>query len=644
MFKNQPRGLYVLSLANTGERFGYYTMLAIFLFYLQAKFGLDSAWTGQIFSIFLALVYFMPLVGGWLADKWSFSKCVVTGICVMFLGYALLSVPTPVKDNISLYIMFAALLLISVGTGLFKGNLQVMVGDLYNNPKYSMRRDAAFSIFYMAINLGSMFAPTAAIALKNMALEHDGFRIENMEGIQFKESMIPTVCNWYIDTKNFTKDLTTDPSRYEAMLDFAVSAHMEAKKGTYNKEDKAAEEAAVKEQMKQGDALPTFFRTNLTLFENRCKQQLEKKERWNNNWENTAAFCYAYIGSFSKGCGYAFALACGSLVISFLIYFFGRRTYRHGASEETASGAAPGKKAVKAAAPELTPAQTRQRIVALLLVFAVVIFFWMVFHQNGQTLTEFAKSCTSSVATGFTRIGFNLWALVTIVVAVYAGFSLFQSKTTRSRAISGAVFAAAIAGIICFYVKTPSAVENIDPAKYQQFNPFYVVALTPFSMALFGWLASRKKEPSAPRKIGYGMIVAGAAYLVMVFASLSLVGTNGSVSPDWLISTYLLLTFAELLLSPMGISFVSKVAPPKYKGSMMGGWFAATAIGNYLVSIPMMMWGKVAVPVIWGILIVICLLSAAFIFSIMKKLEAATGDAPEAPAAQAIETVEDDAI
>lgn len=134
MFKNQPTGLYVLSLANTGERFGYYTMLAIFLFYLQAKFGFDSTWTGQIFSIFLALVYFMPLVGGWLADKWSFSKCVVSGIAIMFVGYALMSAPTPVRSNMSMMVMFAALLLISAGTGLFKGNLQVMVGDLYNDP------------------------------------------------------------------------------------------------------------------------------------------------------------------------------------------------------------------------------------------------------------------------------------------------------------------------------------------------------------------------------------------------------------------------------------------------------------------------------------------------------------------------------
>ena len=167
------------------------------------------------------------------------------------------------------------------------------------------------------------------------------------------------------------------------------------------------------------------------------------------------------------------------------------------------------------------------------------------------------------------------------------------------------------------------------------------MALTPVSLAFFGWLASRKKEPSAPRKIGYGMLVAALAYAVMMLGSLGLNGTEGMVSPNLLISTYLFLTFAELLLSPMGISFVSKVAPPKYKGSMMGGWFAATSIGNYLVSIPMLLWGKISVAMLWGILIVICLVSAAFIFSMMKRLESATSDTP---APESLETVEDDAI
>ena len=93
------------------------------------------------------------------------------------------------------------------------------------------------------------------------------------------------------------------------------------------------------------------------------------------------------------------------------------------------------------------------------------------------------------------------------------------------------------------------------------------------------------------------------------------------VSPNWLISTYLVLTFAELLLSPMGISFVSKVAPPKLKGMMMGGWFVATAIGNYLTSIGSTFWGDLSLVAVWGIFIVFCLLSAIFMFVMMKRLE-----------------------
>ena len=95
-------------------------------------------------------------------------------------------------------------------------------------------------------------------------------------------------------------------------------------------------------------------------------------------------------------------------------------------------------------------------------------------------------------------------------------------------------------------------------------------------------------------------------------------------SSYWLIFTYLILTFAELLLSPMGISFVSKVAPPKLKGMMMGGWFVATAIGNFLVSVGGFLWGGLPLWSVWAVFIALCLLSALFMFVMMKKLEAAT--------------------
>ena len=165
MFKGHPKGLYALALANTGERFGYYTMLAVFALFLRENFGLDSGTAGAIYSTFLGLVYFMPLIGGMMADKFGFGRMVTTGIMVMFGGYLLLSAPLG-GESVAMIAMMAALVLISVGTGLFKGNLQVMVGNLYDDPKYADKRDSGFSLFYMAINVGSLFAPTTAVGIK----------------------------------------------------------------------------------------------------------------------------------------------------------------------------------------------------------------------------------------------------------------------------------------------------------------------------------------------------------------------------------------------------------------------------------------------------------------------------------------------
>ena len=215
-----------------------------------------------------------------------------------------------------------------------------------------------------------------------------------------------------------------------------------------------------------------------------------------------------------------------------------------------------------------------------------------------------------------------------IIALVYAMFSLFQSRTGRGKLVSGLVAVASVGVLAGQYAASDAEVE-ILPQIFQQFNPFFVVALTPVSLAIFGFLAKKGKEPSAPRKIGLGMLIAACGFGIMAFGSMGLPtpdalaqGADVSlVSPNLLISTYLVLTFAELLLSPMGISFVSKVAPPKYKGMMMGGWFVATAIGNYMVSIIGYLWGGIELWMVWSVLIVLCLLSALFIFSIMKKLE-----------------------
>ena len=311
-----------------------------------------------------------------------------------------------------------------------------------------------------------------------------------------------------------------------------------------------------------------------------------------------------------------------------IIYYTFRSTFKHveGSTKQITAGTGKG-----AVTEELSPAETKDRIVALCLVFAVVIFFWMAFHQNGLTLTFFADEFTAKSSTGVESMMFTVWNLVAIIFIVYALFSLFQSKSGRAKMISGMVILVAVAFLIYRYTMLPESTV-VDAPIFQQFNPFYVVALTPVSMGIFGWLASRGKEPSAPRKIGLGMLVAACGYILMIIASIGLLspdqqkiaveaGTASFVSPNWLVSTYLVLTFGELLLSPMGISFVSKVAPPKYKGMMMGGWFVATAIGNYLTSVASNLWGNLPLYVVWGVLVALCLLSALFIFSVMKRLE-----------------------
>lgn len=552
MFKGQPKGLYALALANTGERFGYYTMLAIFLLFLQAKFGFSAAAATQIYSIFLAAVYFMPLVGGILADKIGFGKCVATGIGVMFLGYLSLSIPTDASLG-GKVLMFGALALIAIGTGLFKGNLQVMVGNLYDDPKYAAKRDSAFSLFYMAINIGAMFAP----------------------------AMAKTVTNWFLGKSGLTY-VADAPALAHQYLDGNISS----------------------ENIVRLTDIASSMQTGLL---------------------DLADFCRFYIEKLSTAYNYGFGIACISLIVSVLIYFGFRRWFKH--ADVNAEQA----EATNAPVAELSPKQTEDRIVALLLVFAVVIFFWMAFHQNGATMTLFARDYTQNVAEGVTRVGFNIWSLALLAVSVYTLFGAFQSETGRGKAISGVATLLLWGGVYAIYAGMPAAVD-ILPSDFQQFNPFFVVALTPVSLAIFGALARKGKEPSAPRKIGMGMLVAALGFLILTIGSFGLLSPkelDGAVSPDlvspdWLISTYLVLTFAELLLSPMGISFVSKVAPPKYKGMMMGCWFAATAIGNYLVSIPGLLWNRLPLWGIWGVLILLCLLSTLFIFSIMKKLESAT--------------------
>lgn len=593
MLKNHPRGLIVAFFANMGERFGFYTMMAILVLFLQAKYGLTEAAAGTIYSWFYFGIYALALVGGILADATNRYKSVIlAGIIIMFLGYVTMAIP-----GLSLGITVAGLFTIAFGNGLFKGNLQAVVGQMYDNPQYAKYRDNAYLLFYMGINIGAFFAPFAATAVRNWMLKVNGY---------LHDASLPAQCHQYID-------------------------------GTIQDVDKF--------------------------------QNLANQVSLSGPVTDLGQFANTYLELFSRGYNYAFGIAAIAMVISLTVYIvfnkmLPKKERTAGMVEHKLPANAKaifigaGAAIVLAAAIFFLSGNTdlafafglfagfvtwivltankeeRPKVISLLLVFVVVIFFWMSFHQNGLTLTFFARDYTVKFVGPFTYLFFELDSMLAFIAAVAGLVLLLRKKSDKiARIIGGAMLIAG--GALCYYfVKDADAQNPIAPEVFQSFNPLFIVSLTFVVMGVFAWLNKRGKEPSTPKKIGIGMIIAAVGFVVVMVGSFGLISPfelKGAPVPDisrvtpyWLVSSYLVLTIAELFLSPMGLSFVSKVAPPRFQGIMQGGWLFATALGNKLLFVGSFFWGKLELWQLWAIFVVCCLLSAAFIFSILKRLERAT--------------------
>jgi proton-dependent oligopeptide transporter, POT family len=591
MLKNHPKGLLVAFFSNMGERFGFYTMMAILVLFLQAKFGLSAASAGIIYSWFYFGIYALALAGGILADATKKYKLVIlSGIIIMFAGYIIMAVP-----GMSLTITIIGLFIIALGNGLFKGNLQAVVGQMYDEPKYAGLRDSAFMIFYMGINIGALFAPFAATGIRNWWLKTNGF---------VHDGSLPALCHQFI---------------------------------------------------------------NGTLADNSLFQQMADKANLGGHVTDLSAFAHSYLEVFSRGYNFAFAIAACTMVISLLVYVIFNKHLPNKEKKVTEvtekvefspsvlsaailalgitafvlhfikqlgwkEGFAFGLFAAFITWIVLTAKKEEMsRIVALILVFIVVIFFWMSFHQNGLTLTLFARDYSAKYVSPVTYLFFNVVSLLAVCGSV-AGLVMLLRKgvSTTVRISGGILFAVAL---IVSYLKVTHAekLNSISPEIFQSFNPLFVVALTFPVMGFFSWLNKKGLEPSVPKKIGFGMIIAAAGFILLLVSSLNLVSPlmlKGTPVPDadrvssyWLISIYLVLTVAELFLSPMGLSFVSKVAPSRFQGLMQGGWLLATAVGNKLLFVGTLLWDKVQLWQLWLVFITCCLTSAAFIFSILKRLE-----------------------
>ncbi|MBN2681343.1 MAG: peptide MFS transporter [Bacteroidales bacterium] len=532
MFKNHPKGLLGASLANMGERFGFYTMMAILVLFLQAKFGLNGKDAGLIYSIFYFSIYILAFVGGLIADKIrNYKGTILVGLIVMAVGYLILAFPTPSpvpegQKTTYLVISCLGLFVIAFGNGLFKGNLQALVGQMYDNQKYGKNRDSGFSLFYMFINVGAIFAPFAAIGVRNWWL--------GKHSLDYNANL-PALCHQQLEgTLETTKVVGT------GALDQA-----------------------------QGLAETTFGLAPTEQFTTLARTVSESVG-------DMGAFANNYLNVFNTGFHYAFGTAIVAMVISIFIYLYNRKTFPNPA------GVAKTKSAEDTANFDMDVKEVKQRMYALLAVFSVVIFFWFSFHQNGLTLTMFARDYTDLSG-----------------IKIDLGFTSLQGAEI-----------------------------------FQSINPIFIVLLTPIIMAVFGWLRAKGIEPSTPKKIAIGMLIAASAYVLMAVGSMGLplfsditgspLDDAAKMTPFLLIGTYFILTVAELFISPLGISFVSKVAPPKYQGVMQGGWLGATALGNQLLFIGAILYESIPLWMTWSVFVVACLLSMATMLFMLRWLERIT--------------------
>ena len=518
MFKNHPKGLLAAALSNMGERFGYYIMNAVLTLFLCSKFGLADDKAGIIYSVFYCGIYVLSLVGGIIADRTSnYKGTIQRGLVIMALGYVVLSIPilaTPQNKVWLLVLTCVALFLIAFGNGLFKGNLQAIVGQMYDNfeaeaakegpekLKWAQgQRDSGFQIFYVFINIGGLVAPFVAPLLRQWWLG-----VHNLS----YNAQLPKLCHDFINTGNISDNLLAEAANAGAVLD------------------------------------PS-------------------------NLSAVGEFCTSYLDYFNTGIHYSFIASVAAMILSLCIFLATKKTFPTPGKKASVESADYTQEEKIAMAKEI-----KQRMYALFAVLGVVIFFWFSFHQNGQSLSFFARD----------------------------------------------------------FVNT----SKIAPEIWQAVNPFFVIVLTPVIMWFFGFLGKRGKSISTPRKIAYGMGIAAIAYIFLSAVSFKMgypsstdflaqdTATQAAMKagPWVLIVMYFFLTVAELFISPLGLSFVSKVAPKSMQGLCQGLWLGATAVGNLFLFLGPKMYNAIPLGWCWGVFALLCLLSMGVMFGMVKWLERVT--------------------
>ena len=525
-----PKGLYVLFGTEMWERFSFYSMLALFTLYLRDPnqgFGWTAAEATALYSNYLMFVYLSPLIGGYIADKFTgYRKAVMIGGFFFMAGHALLSIP-------AMWAVYLALTCLVIGNGFFKPNVSTMVGNLY--PEGSHLKDRAYNIFYMGINVGAALAPIVMEVVKAYWGFHAAFAVAAF-GMVISVSIL-----WYF-----------------------------------------------KELVKSAD--------NKNAFGN------------GDQLADTAA---------------------------------------------TATDAPPHETSHQQAASLMSSVPDRKRIMALIVVFAIVIVFWMVFHQNGSTLTYWADDNTAWNVTGTISNSINaIWILIlTFPLVWFWGVLDRRGKepSTPTKMAIGMTLTG-LSFLVLWYAATLG--ESSAKTDAQLASGAFRINERVATKLVNGGVAKETMDKLMSAKDPEGKnIVDGVKFAPTTDEATKATSSGGDqliaavnkiapgegdkhkaailqnaylfqVSPFWLIFAYMIVTLGELMLSPMGLSLVSKVAPISKRGLLMGGWFVATAIGNKLTMIGIY-WDIWLQSSFFLTLALMALFMAIVLFAILKPLKKA---------------------
>jgi POT family proton-dependent oligopeptide transporter len=564
MWKKHPKALPFLFFSEMWERFGYYLMIGIFTLYLkkpieEGAFNMTEADAATVYGLFIAMVYITPFIGGMIADRFlGYRRSIIIGGILMGLGYCTMAIH-------SYTALYAGMALVIIGNGFFKPNISTLLGNLYSKPELADKKDEGYNIFYMGVNIGAFICNFIAAALRIVYGWPYAFLAAGI-------GMFLGILIFISGNKHYKEVDTIKPAQPGDM------------------------------------SLPRFFSVIIL-----------------------PSIVAGIIGWFipgtllGKDSTDAFIFACIPVVYLFATIY------------------------LKSSKEEKRP------VAALLAIFLSVIMFWAVFKQNGSALTTWADNYTDRTVPKGLQNGFAALKQADTIkysmknrpqidaqfrkvhlekTVVNKAIDSFKMVTTDAIAIKR--FTKKMQDSIQFVSRYPDYFNNVPKQDLpkdgdkellwatnisQSINPGWVILLTPVLVIFFAFLKRRGKEPSTPTKIAFGILISAISVFVMIAAAKA--GNNGAekVSVWWLFATYGIITVGELLLSPMGLSIVSKLSPPRITSLMMGGWMLAISIGNMLSGVLASAWDKYdnKADYFW-LNFILLLIAAIILFSILKWL------------------------